>query len=72
MVKLCELILWFTPGQDQHRLIGTAKQAGMLLDTLSQYCHQHQLDPAFVLGFAALIRAQAETASRKLAELRQG
>lgn len=44
----------------------------MLLDTLSQYCHQHQLEPAFVLGFAALTRAQAKTASRELAELPRG
>ncbi|KRW65264.1 hypothetical protein AO735_09220 [Pseudomonas sp. TTU2014-096BSC] len=66
------LILWLTPGQNQHRLIGTAKQAGMLLDTLSQYCHQHQLNPALVLGFAALTHAQARTASRNLAELLQG
>jgi len=65
------LIQWLTPGQDQHQLIGAAKQAGILLHPLSHYCHQHQLGPAFVLGFAALTRAQAKTASRKLAELLQ-
>lgn len=65
------LILWLTPGQDQHRLIEAAKQAGILLHPLSQFCHQHELAPAFVLGFAALTRAQAKTASRKLAELLQ-
>lgn len=65
------LILWLTPGQNQPRLIEAAKQAGILLHPLSQFCHQHELAPAFVLGFAALTRAQAKTASCKLAELLQ-
>ena len=65
------LILWLTPGQDENRLIEAAKQVGLLLQPLRQSCHQIQLEPAFVLGFAALTRPQAKSATRKLAQLLQ-
>ena len=66
------LILWLTPDQDESRIIEAARQAGLLLHPLRQNCHQIQLEPAFVLGFAALTRAQAKSASLKLARLLQG
>jgi GntR family transcriptional regulator/MocR family aminotransferase len=66
------LILWLTADQDERLLIEAAKQVGLLLHPLRQYCHQIHLEPAFVLGFAALTRAQAKNASRKLAHLLNG
>ncbi|MGA6097359.1 PLP-dependent aminotransferase family protein [Stutzerimonas marianensis] len=66
------LILWLTADQDQDLLIEAAAQVGIRLQPLRGYCRQNQLEPAFVLGFAALTHAQAKTASLKLAYLLQG
>jgi GntR family transcriptional regulator/MocR family aminotransferase len=61
------LILWLTADQDEHALIERAGKLGLVLQPLRQSCRQIQLEPAFVLGFAALTRAQAKQAARELA-----
>lgn len=63
------LILWLTAEQDEDLLIKAAKQVGLQLQPLRQSCHQIQLKPALILGFAALTRAQAKSAAIKLAQL---
>ncbi|MGE8362939.1 PLP-dependent aminotransferase family protein [Pseudomonas sp.] len=64
-----QLILWLSPDHDQDALVREAETLGMLLQPLRQYCRTIDLAPAFVLGFAALTRAQAKTAARHLARL---
>lgn len=63
------LILWLLPEHDQDALIEAARPLGLVLQPLSQSCRQISLAPAFVLGFAALSRAQAKHAARQLALL---
>jgi GntR family transcriptional regulator/MocR family aminotransferase len=46
-----------------------AARLGLVLQPLRQSCRQIELEPAFVLGFAALTRAQAKNAARELARL---
>ena len=65
------LILWLSPDQDENALIKAAESLGLLLQPLRQSCHRIHLEPAIVLGFAALTRAQARNAARKLALLLQ-
>lgn len=66
------LILWLAPDQDEQTLIDGAERLGMVLQPLRQSCRRIQLEPAFVLGFAALTRAQAKKAARGLARLLNG
>ncbi|GAB7529977.1 PLP-dependent aminotransferase family protein [Pseudomonas sp. 3A(2025)] len=63
------LILWLSPQHDEQTLIDAAGKAGLRLQPLRQSCRQIQLEPAFVLGFAALTRAQARNAARTLGQL---
>jgi len=63
------LILWPLPEQDEQALIEGAQKVGLTLQPLRQSCREIKLAPAFVLGFAALSRAQAKNAARKLAQL---
>jgi GntR family transcriptional regulator/MocR family aminotransferase len=66
------LILWLAPDQDELALIAGAEKLGLVLQPLRQSCRQIQLEPAFVLGFAALTRAQAKHAAGELARLLNG
>lgn len=63
------LILWLSADQHEEALIERAATHGLVLQPLRQLCREVQLEPAFVLGFAALSRAQARHAARQLAEL---
>jgi GntR family transcriptional regulator/MocR family aminotransferase len=66
------LILWPLGDQDESALIKGAEKLGLVLQPLRQSCHQIRLEPAFVLGFAALTRAQAKNAARQLGRLLRG
>lgn len=66
------LVLWPSPDQQENRLIEEGRKLGLHLQPLRQSCHQVTLAPAFVLGFAALSRAQARHAARQLARLLRG
>lgn len=50
-------------------LIHAAEQQGVVLQPLRLCCREIELAPAIVLGFAALTRAQAKYAARKLGQL---
>jgi GntR family transcriptional regulator/MocR family aminotransferase len=63
------LILWLTADQNENQLVEAAKQVGLQLQPLRHSCHNLQPGPAFVLGFAALTRAQVKSAAGKLALL---
>ncbi|MGY2284508.1 MocR-like pyridoxine biosynthesis transcription factor PdxR [Pseudomonas gingeri] len=63
------LILWLSPEQNESRLIEGARKLGLLLQPLRHSCRQIELEPAFVLGFAALSRAQAKNAAGQLGRL---
>ena len=63
------LILWLSPDQDENMLIHAAEQQGVVLQPLRHCCREIELAPAIVLGFAALTRAQAKYAARKLGQL---
>lgn len=63
------LILWPLAGQDESKLIKGAEKLGLILQSLRQSCHRINLEPAFVLGFAALTRAQAKSAATQLGRL---
>lgn len=63
------LILWLMPDQDEQRLIAAAQQVGLHLQPLRQSSQRIRLEPALVLGYAALTRAQAKNAAFKLAQL---
>lgn len=66
------MILWLAPDQDELALIEGAEKLGLVLQPLRQSCREIQLEPAFVLGFAALTRAQAKHAAGELARLLNG
>ncbi|VVP27076.1 PLP-dependent aminotransferase family protein [Pseudomonas fluorescens] len=66
------LILWPLGEQDENVLIKGAEQLGLVLQPLRQSCHQIKLEPAFVLGFAALTRTQARSAASQLGRLLRG
>lgn len=63
------LILWLAPDQDEATVSARAKQVGLVLQPLRHSCRTLDLAPAFVLGFAALTRAQAKKAAHQLAQL---
>jgi GntR family transcriptional regulator/MocR family aminotransferase len=63
------LILWLAADHDEQALIQQAQTLGLVLQPLAHSCRLIQLEPAFVVGFAALTRAQAKNAARKLAQL---
>lgn len=62
-------VLWLLPDQDEDALIDGARKLGLTLQPLRHSCREINLAPAFVLGFAALTRAQARHAAQKLAQL---
>jgi GntR family transcriptional regulator/MocR family aminotransferase len=66
------LILWPSGDQDDSALINGAEKLGLVLQPLGESCYQIKLEPAFVLGFAALTRAQARSAARQLGRLLRG
>ncbi|CAD5108472.1 MocR-like pyridoxine biosynthesis transcription factor PdxR [Zestomonas carbonaria] len=63
------LILWLSPDQDEDALVREAERLGLMLQPLRNSCREIDLPPAFVLGFAALTRAQARNSARQLARL---
>lgn len=63
------LMLWLPGGVDAQQLSNSAEPLGIDLQLLEQTCHQVRLPPAFVLGFAALTRAQVKTAAKALGQL---
>ena len=63
------LILWVSTDQNESVLIEEAKKSGLVLQPLRAACFQITLESAFVLGYAALTRAQAKSAACQLGRL---
>ncbi len=60
-------VAWLRRKDDFPLLMRACEQTGVWLRPLSFFCVKAQLDPAFVLGFAAWSRAQIEQSLAKLA-----
>jgi len=63
------LVLWPSSSIDLKGLMKSATELGIFLQPLENSCRNIVLPPAFILGYAALTRAQANHAARQLASL---